>query len=116
MPSRSGVFFVDQTVPTTFPRNIRNQSWAFGLWSNLPLKYRPSGRSKTQDLSPKTVLSHSKDLSGLADITRGGCDNGLCIDVDLFTLLNRAFDVVFTNEVHRLSIRRARGTIRRIAA
>ncbi len=33
IPSRSGVFLVDQTVPTTFARNIKKWSWAFGLGS-----------------------------------------------------------------------------------
>src|SRR5207248_659241 len=32
-PSRSGDFFVDQTVPMTLPRNIKTCTWDLALWS-----------------------------------------------------------------------------------
>src|ERR1044071_19206 len=73
-PSRSGVFFVDQTVPTTFPKNIRVNLW----------------------------LNFGEHFGGCADIARGGSDDRPRVDVDLLALLNRTSHIVFTDEVDRL--------------
>src|SRR5688500_15934668 len=58
-PSRSGVFFVDQTVPTTFPKNIRINPW----------------------------LNFGKYLYGLTHVARGRRDDRFRVDVDLVAFL-----------------------------
>src|SRR5215203_488517 len=70
-PSRSGVFFVDQTVPTTFARNIR--------------------------VNP--CLNFRKHLCGFTDVARGWRNYRFAVDVDLVAFLNRAPHIFFTYEV-----------------
>src|SRR5437588_377707 len=69
-PSRSGVFFVDQTVPTTFPRNIRVWSLESGVWS--PSHVLDSGLQ-----TPDSRLCLREDLRGLAHLAGGGGDDGV---------------------------------------
>src|SRR4030095_11234795 len=51
-PSRSGVFLVDQTVPTTLAKNIGLWPLAFGLWS-LIFDLQIELASKPKDQRPK---------------------------------------------------------------
>src|SRR6185369_3820957 len=75
-PSRSGVFFVDQTVPTTLARNINR--------SDNPRNLR---------------LNLREHLSWLTYITRRGSNDRPRANVDLLTLLNRAPHVVLADKV-----------------
>src|ERR1043165_6381869 len=109
-PSRSGVFFVDQTVPTTLPRNIRVWSLESGVWS-------PSHVLDSRPQTPDSRLCFSKHFRGLAHVARGGGDDGARVRVNLLALLDGAAHVVLADEVHGLvavglSARRRRGACR----
>src|SRR5690349_5217968 len=88
-PSRSGVFLVDQTVPTTFPKNI------------FAILHRCRGGPPWPPLQ-RPKLDLREHLSGLAYITRRRCDDRARTDVDLFTLLNRAPHVVLADKLNCL--------------
>src|SRR5205085_8986306 len=105
-PSRSGVFFVDQTVPTTFPRNIRVWSLESGVWS--PSHVLDSGLQ-----TPDSRLCLREDLRGLAHVAGGGGDDGARVRVNLLALLDGAAHVVLADEVHGLATVRLRaGSLR----
>src|SRR6185437_5474648 len=78
-PSRSGVFLVDQTVPTTLPKNISDPR-------------RPR----------KSRLNFREDLCRLTYITRRRRDDRPRADIDLLALLNSAPHVVFADKLNRL--------------
>src|SRR4029077_10279509 len=93
MPSRSGVFLVDQTVPTTFPRNI---SFKFQVPS---FKFKAKGVLNLKLETWNLKLAFSEDLRRFAYVAGCRSDNGLRVDIDLLAFLNGASDVVFTHEV-----------------
>src|ERR1043165_9854538 len=84
-PSRSGVFFVDQTVPTTLARNIKAVSTDY-----------------TEIIYVICGSNLGKYFRRFANITRCGGDDRSSVDVDLLALLNRASHVVFTNKIDSL--------------
>src|SRR2546423_14813709 len=74
-PSRSGDFFVDQTVPTTLARNIGSVQFSdFG-----------------------------KDFGRFAKVARRGGDDRARVDVNLLALLDGAAHVVFGDELDGLT-------------
>src|SRR5205085_9236677 len=91
-PSRSGVFFVDQTVPTTFAKNIIQGPEAGGRRSAELF-------SLTSDLRPLSS-SLRKNFRVLAHVARGGGDDRARAHVNLLAALYGAAHVVLADEVN----------------
>ena len=61
------------------------------------------------------ALGFREHLGRFANVPRRRGDDGLGVDIDFFTLLNRLFNVIFTYKVYRrLSVSPHRGAVRRI--
>src|SRR5437868_11474542 len=81
-PSRSGVFFVDQTVPMTLPRNIKSY---FVLGTLSFEKTLQDGLSTKYEIQSSSFCEH---LCRVADIARRRRDDRLWSNVNLFAFLN----------------------------
>src|SRR5687768_7184369 len=96
MPSRSGDFLVDQTVPMTFPRNIVS-SFGFRVSSSA----RPRV-SLTRNSKPETrnFLDLREYLRRVRHVASCGRNNRASVDVDLLALLDCPAHIVLADKIY----------------
>src|SRR5947209_8566291 len=95
-PSRSGDFFVDQTVPTTLPKNI---SSGFRVPGSELQRSELSHNSERE--TRNSELDFSEHFRWLAQVACRGGDDRARVDVNLLALLDGATHVVFGDELNR---------------